>query len=140
MVLPGWAMALLQSGLNALLARWSRFAEVTADRAGLICCGDRDAAEHLLSRLALGGTSGLLSDLNIDQLVAQLDHIDRMPGRFLEIGASHPSAPRRIAALRHFANSEVLASWRPELGVAAPIGKVELDRRCEQVTNVASVL
>ncbi len=118
------------------MLRWSRCAEVTCDRAGLICCGDVQAAQSALVKLVTGGAERL-QNINIQEYLKQIDQIQSMPLRFLELGETHPLIPKRIKALRVFAHCSVLHSWRPELSSATPARSIEeTDQLCEQIIGI----
>ena len=51
------------------LNAWARRAEITCDRAGLICTRDLDASIGCLVKLALGSRK-LYSDINLDEYLA----------------------------------------------------------------------
>ncbi len=108
------AKAVVQTGVTLLLARWSRCAEITSDRAGLICCGDVQASMTALTNLTTGG-GAKLKKINIEEYVKQLDNIHSLSAKFRELGMTHPIIPKRVQALRLFSNSDVLYSWRAEL-------------------------
>jgi len=123
--------------LRMALNTWFRAAEVTADRAGLICADDSNDAINAQCKLLYGATlKG--EPVNVEAIVRQYDRLRSTPVRMLELTADHPSSVRRILALMEFLNSEVLCSWRPELKKAgvALIGKQELDARCEKYVSV----
>jgi Zn-dependent protease with chaperone function len=82
---------------------WARRAEITCDRAGLLCTRDLDASVGCLVKLALGSRK-LYSEVNLDEYLKQLDE-SRGAGRFDELGRTHPYLPKRIAALRIFADT-----------------------------------
>lgn len=125
----------VQGGLRLFFMHWSRCAEITCDRAGLICCGDLRAAQLALVKLIVGGASQL-QGFNIDEYVEQLGRSSG-PARFSELFADHPLIPRRVEALRWFAECETLYSWRPELRSSAEaLAKADVDQRCEQIVNV----
>jgi Zn-dependent protease with chaperone function len=88
------------------LRAWSRRAEVTCDRAGLICVRDEKAATSALVKLALGAQR-LYQDLDLEQYLHQLDEAKRGLGRIGELFRSHPYVPKRIEALRRFAGSSL---------------------------------
>jgi Zn-dependent protease with chaperone function len=88
------------------LTAWSRRAEVTCDRAGLLCCRDLEVSTTALAKLALGSTK-LYDELNVDAFVDQYDEGQEGVGKFTEITASHPWVPKRIKALRKFAESKL---------------------------------
>jgi len=127
------AMFPLRMALNA----WFRAAEVTADRAGMICVDDFNDAINAQGKLLYGA---LLNSepVNIEAITKQYDRLRATPVRMLELAGNHPSSARRILALMEFLNSEVLYSWRPEKNQdgAALINKQELDARCEKYVSV----
>ncbi len=88
------------------LTAWSRRAEVTCDRAGLLCCRDLSVSTTALAKLALGSTK-LYDELNLEAFVEQYDEGQDGVGKFTEITASHPWVPKRIKALRKFAESQL---------------------------------
>jgi Zn-dependent protease with chaperone function len=125
----------VQGGLRLFFLHWSRCAEITCDRAGLICCGDLRAAQLALVKLITGDASRL-QGFNIDEYVGQLRRSGG-PAHFSELFADHPLIPRRVEALSWFATCETLYGWRPELrSTGETLSKAEVDRRCEQIVNV----
>jgi len=127
------AMLPLRLALNA----WFRAAEVTADRAGMICVNDFQDAINAQGKLLYGAQLNS-EPINIEAIIKQYDKLRATPVRMLELTAGHPSSVRRILALMEFLNSEVLGSWRPEQmkDGAALINKQELDARCEKYISV----
>jgi len=127
------AMIPLRLTLNA----WMRAAEVTADRAGVICVDDFNDAINAQCKLLYGAPlKG--EPINVEAIIKQYDRMRSTPVRMLELTTDHPSSVRRILAIMEFLNSEVLCSWRPEQkkADAALIGKQELDARCEKYVSV----
>jgi len=57
------------------LFSWSRYAEISADRAGALCAADPDASARALFKLASGLTSNLI-EIRIDEFAAQADEIE----------------------------------------------------------------
>jgi hypothetical protein len=96
-------LAPLSLGVRLTLSRWHRYAEVAADRAGLLCCDDVDAAGRALLRLALGGDRGITPDAYLAQLDALRS--DDSPGRFAQLLADRPWTHKRIKALHAFHRS-----------------------------------
>lgn len=88
------------------LQAWSRRAEITCDRAGLLCTKNLDAATAATVKLALGSQK-LYKDLKMDEYLKQLEEGRRSVGRFLELFRSHPYVPKRIEALKLFAETEL---------------------------------
>jgi len=91
------------------LNSWARRAEITCDRAGVICTQSLDVSITCLVKLALGSRK-LYSDVNVDEYLAQLDEVNRGVGRLDELNRSHPYLPKRVAALRLFAETTYFRS------------------------------
>ena len=96
---------IVQPAILALRA-WSRRAEVTCDRAGLLCTRSIDVANAAMVKLALGSQK-LYKDLKIDEYLKQLPEGRKGFGRFTEVFRSHPYVPKRIEALRAFSETEL---------------------------------
>lgn len=97
-------LAPLSLGLRVALASWHRAAEISADRAGLLVCGDYEAARQALLRVALG----VRPPVDADGYLAEHDasHDGASPGRFAELLQDRPWLHKRMRALALFARSE----------------------------------
>jgi Zn-dependent protease with chaperone function len=115
------------------LQGWSRRAEITCDRAGLLCVNDLGTSTTALAKLALGSTK-LYEQLNLDAFVEQYDEGQEGVGKFTEITASHPWIPKRIKALRKFAESKL---YRERVGET---GGKTMDQVDEEVHGIIKVL
>jgi hypothetical protein len=134
--LLGIVEQLVKLGVSMFLKTWSRCSETTADRAGLICCGDLHTAQLALAKLTTGG-GPRLADINLDEYIRQLEMVNNSPLKLVELTEEHPLIPRRLAALRLFADCVVLNNWRPEMPrLAEPRSKEETDRLCAEVIGV----
>jgi Zn-dependent protease with chaperone function len=98
----GWA---LEPALIALRA-WSRRAEITSDRAGMLCGKSEVVAARALTKLALGSKK-LYEEFNIDAFLEQYEEGKNDMGRYMEVFATHPWLPKRVLAMRTFAESEL---------------------------------
>ena len=108
------------------LMAWSRRSEITADRAGLLCCGDIQIAEKALLRLLTGLAD--IENVDIDNYLRQAGEIEKfhkIPYQLQELFASHPDIPKRIKALRLFAGSELYYILS---GKSKPIDKILLSQ------------
>jgi len=81
---------------------WSRQAEYTADRGGLIACKDLAASQRALARLVIGPE--LFDRLNLEEFVKQAQNGD-LSTRASELFSSHPLLAKRLLALTEFAQS-----------------------------------
>ena len=119
-----------------MLTAWSRRSEITADRAGLLCCGDIDEACRALAQLQTGFISAENIDMN--NYVKNSKRY-RRKGTLKRVGEffmTHPPLPKRIEALKLFAESEPYYQAR---GLDAPkncLTKKELTRSVENIIAV----
>ena len=131
-------LALVSLPLRVAIQTWSRAAEITCDRAGVLCCGEADSTISAQSKLLSGG---LLSDhqINVDALLEQYDSLRSSPVRVLEMLNTHPAGVRRILAAKEFINSQVFYDWHPELKEPdlRLYSKDELDARCARFVSVS---
>ncbi len=114
------------------LNHWSRRAEITADRAGLICCGDLDAAQRAMAKIALGSKE-LYEQLDLEEYLKQLEQSQDNYGRIAEFFQSHPYVPKRIEALRLFNKS---AYYRKHMELEGGTDKAALDEKVSKIVKV----
>jgi Zn-dependent protease with chaperone function len=88
------------------LRAWSRRAEITCDRAGMLCSKDEMTAQRALTKLALGSKK-LYSEFNIEAFLEQYEEGKEGIGKYMEVFATHPWLPKRVLAMRVFAESEL---------------------------------
>ncbi len=89
------------------LMSWSRQAEISADRAGLLCCDDIKAATNSFIKLSCGLGDQYVS-FNIDDFVSQIDELKEFEDNedSDECYSTHPLSPLRVSALNNFWQSE----------------------------------
>jgi len=93
-------------------------------------------------KLALGSRK-LYSDINLEEYLAQMEEANRGVGRLDELTRTHPYLPKRVAALRLFADTTYFKSL---IGTAADpakpdappagISKEECDGRVAELLQV----
>jgi Zn-dependent protease with chaperone function len=90
------------------LLGWVRRAEITADRAGLLCCRDIDVARKALIKLRLG-FDAFTKQVNVEEFLKQEQELRResFAVRASELFYTHPLITKRIKALELFARSEL---------------------------------
>lgn len=130
--------SVLASTIQFPLNAWNRRSEISADRAGLICCGDLRIAKRALLRLEAGFMS--IDNIDIDEY---LDNSMRFRknnslGKFTELFNEHPIIPKRIEALELFANSKKYyrCSGQPIPNDKHLIDDDELDRKTEAIIKI----
>lgn len=95
------------------LFAWSRYAEISADRAGAWCAQDMDGVASALFKLASGLTSNVIR-FDLQDFLAQVDDmqaVDAEPGQGAPQGdwfSTHPFSPLRVRALQLFHQSVLM--------------------------------
>ncbi len=98
------------------LFTWSRYAEISADRAGAHCAEDIEAVSRALFKLA-SGLTGKTIQFSLDDFLRQVDEMQILDGEPSEKSpredwfSTHPFSPLRVKALQLYDQS-VLA--RPD--------------------------
>jgi Zn-dependent protease with chaperone function len=123
---------IIQPAIMTLQA-WSRRAEVTCDRASLLAVRDLDKTLASMVRLELGLEKG--SAFNAEEYLRAMPDVKKGLGRFAEMFRSHPYVPKRVQALRLFADSALYAQVTGQ----DPTGKPNLNDIDKQVTDLISV-
>ena len=123
-----WIVAPAVLALN----HWSRRAEITADRAGLLCCNDLGVAERVMVKFAVGSQQ-LFQQIDMDEYLKQAEQGKQNLGRLAELGQSHPYVTKRIQSLRLFAES---AYYRKQQGLEGGIAKASLDNQVADLVKV----
>jgi Zn-dependent protease with chaperone function len=90
--------------LQLVLLSWSRACEYSADRAGLLACGNPDKAVSTLLKLE-AATRGISPGRLQHILVEVEQHNDHWLESLNELASSHPMSVRRIRQIRDYANS-----------------------------------
>lgn len=103
------------------LLSWSRESEISADRAGLLCCQDPEAATQALLRLLHGLDAGMVpanpdaGHFDAEPVLMEFDQWQDKPlvkflVDFKRSTAEVPFVPDRIAALTYYAQSDEYAA------------------------------
>lgn len=96
--------------LALTLFTWSRYAEISADRAGAHCADDIEAVSSALFKLA-SGLSGKTIKFSLDDFLKQVDEMQILDGEPSEKSpredwfSTHPFSPLRVKALQLFDRS-----------------------------------
>ena len=119
-VLGSMAQWIWQPAVLALRA-WSRRAEITCDRAGMLCSKSDMTSARALTKLALGSRK-LYEEFNLDAFLEQYDEGKDGMGKYMEVFATHPWLPKRVLAMRVFAESALYrkAAGLGESGLTMP--------------------
>jgi len=110
----GFQIPIVSQIMELIFLFWSRKAEYTADRAGLLACRNLQAAITAEAKLAVG--KHLFSKLNLEHLTEQKRDVDEDDvARLSEAMATHPYVVNRIHAFRKFYESETYKRLTSEL-------------------------
>lgn len=117
------------------LSTWSRYAEISADRAGAHCADDLSGVARALFKLS-SGLTGDLVQFDLEAFMAQVDDMqvaDAEPGQGSSSAdwfMTHPFSPLRVKALKLYHESALVADGggsreQLELGVQTLMGLME---------------
>jgi Zn-dependent protease with chaperone function len=112
-----------------IFGRWHRCAEITCDRAGLICTGDLQGAMRVNGKLHMGGL-GNLQGFDADEYRRQAQSYNKSWLRAMELLQTHPPGPKRTEAIERFSHTDTYASWRPERraeGLLLPLSAIDAE-------------
>ena len=135
------------------LTSWSRYAEISADRAGAFCADNLEAVAHALFKLA-SGLSGNLVNFTLKDFLRQVDEmqmVDAEPGQDAPTGdwfLTHPFSPLRVKALELYDRSELskaggISAAELEVGVQGLMSLMEpsyLEGRTEAAETMRRLL
>lgn len=116
------------------LSGWMRRAEITCDRAGMLCCKDVEVSRRALAKLALGSKK-LHEEFNIEAFAQQYEEGREGVGRYAEVTASHPWIAKRLKALAAFGES---ALYRQHVGLGE--GGLSIEQTDEKVHEIIKVI
>lgn len=119
------------------LTAWSRRSEITADRAGLLCCLDLEEAKKSLLQLQSGFIDA--NHLDINNYIQNSKRYRRRSvlRRVNEFIQAHPPLSKRMEALSLFANSQLYFSAQ---GLDAPANCISEDELTRSVEHIIAVL
>jgi Zn-dependent protease with chaperone function len=112
------------------LQAWSRRAEITCDRAALLALRDEEKTLAALVKVDLGLDKN--SSFDVAEYLKNPPDIKKGLGSYAEIFRSNPYMPKRVQALRLFANSALFANVTGK----DPAGKASLPDIDKQVADL----
>ena len=118
------------------LKAWSRRSEISADRAGLLCCNSCEVAKRTLLQLAIPFMDA--SKIDIDDYINNSEkYLQKGIIRKLnEFDDAHPIIPKRIHALDKFAKSEKYYKLTNQTIPVGAISDLELERQIEGIIKI----
>ena len=127
---------LVDSTAGIALKAWSRRSEVSADRAGLLCCGSLNVAQHALMQLEMGFIDS--ENASLEDFVQCSNHFRQgsVLRRLGEFAQTHPLLPKRIEALELFTESSLLYRIAGQTPPVDAINDRTLEREVENLLKV----
>jgi len=118
------------------LMAWSRRSEVSADRAGLLCCGDGETAKRTLLQISMPFMDA--GDINLDDYVENSQKYleNGILRKVTEINDAHPIIPKRINALNLFEKSEKYFVLTGKEIPENAISNSELESKTEDIIKI----
>lgn len=123
------------------IAEWVRYADVTSDRAGIICCDDPEKFPQIFASVKAKGIKDFFgrkgSNINLEKLLKNYEIIHKTPARNIAIDPTSTLSMRRLYAGMEFLNCDILYSWRPDLNKSDihTVNKQALEVRCEIIVG-----
>lgn len=112
------------------LMSWSRRAEISADRVGLLCCQNFNAASVALIKLSCGLTEKSIQ-FDVEEYAKQMQDIQELSDLVQDVDdwfSTHPFSPLRVLAINYFWLSQ---DMRGLLGISSEkvISREDADKR-----------
>ena len=131
--LAGGLSKLILGPAQLALSGWMRRAEITCDRAGLLCGKNLQASNRAFAKLALGSTK-LYPELNLDVFIEQHEEAQADVGRYGELRESHPFLPKRLLALKAFSESKL---YREKAGLGHDgLTMTQVDEKVHEIIKI----
>ena len=118
------------------LKAWSRRSEISADRAGLLCCGDCQVAQRTLLQLEMPFMDA--DQIDLDEYVSNSSkYLSKgIIRKINEFDDAHPIIPKRIHALHVFTTSAKYYKVTRQPVPAGTISDAELESKTESIIKV----
>lgn len=127
------------------LSEWIDFADITADRAAVICCDNPENYSKIFAKILKEGFVDFYgreqADVNYEKAIAYSIEIRAVMSRNLKSRAELSKAERRIAAAEEFIRSDGLYNWRKDLKRpdTGCISMQECNIRCNIISGNAAL-
>ena len=126
------------------LSQWVKLADITADRAGMICCDEPERYAEIIAGLYQKGYVDFygrtMKDLDFEHIVNMAQVIHYTAARDIYVDKDVTDEEKRILAAVEFLNCDLLYNWRSELsseGLNVINGQL-CDVRCNIILGTSS--
>lgn len=128
--------------VRSALTDWICLSDVTADRAGIICCDDPQSYTKIVISLFNKGLYGFYRDngcgsLDYKRIIKMYETLHITPARHISLDKTWNCLERRIFAGMEFLNCETLYNWRTDIEKVDihTVNKQALEVRCEIIVG-----
>lgn len=127
---------IISKGAALPLMAWSRRSEISADRAGLLCCDDVEVAKRTLLQITMPFMDATAIDVD-DYVNNSEKYLDKgVLRRVNEFADAHPIIPKRIKSLDLYVSSEKYCKIHNKPFSSALLSDSELEAQIEKVISV----
>lgn len=123
------------------ITEWIKLADITSDRAGIICLSNPQDYPNIISNIHSKGIFVTYNKdrLELGELMKLYDILHITPARNIVIPPECSAIERRILAGLEFLSCEILYNWRSDLNKVDvhTVNKQALEVRCEIILNAA---
>ncbi|MDE7290252.1 MAG: M48 family metalloprotease [Oscillospiraceae bacterium] len=123
------------------MSEWIKLADVTGDRAGIICLNNPNDYPLIMNSLHSKSALGMYKKekLDLDELLKLYEVLHRTPARSITLPADCSYIDKRILAGLEFLSCEILYNWRADLNKVDmhTVNKQALEVRCEIILDAA---
>lgn len=123
------------------MSEWFKLADVTGDRAGIICLEKPQSYPLVMNNIQSKGGFGRYKNdrLDLNELLKLYETLHITPARNITLPADCSSIEKRILAGLEFLSCEILYNWRSDLNKADvhTVNKQALEVRCEIILDAA---
>ena len=127
--------------MSSAMLDWIALSDITADRAGLICCDKPEDYAAIMAGIRNKGLSDIYSRIgcgfDYDRVVKMFETLHFTPARSINLDESWSRLEKRVFAGLEFLNCEVLFNWREDMDKTDvhTVTKQALEVRCEIIVG-----
>lgn len=130
--------------MSAAMFDWITLSDVTADRAGIICCDNPKNYAEIMASVHSKGLNDIYSrtgcGYDSERVTKMFETLHVTPARSINLDSSWSKLEKRVFAGMEFLNCEVLFNWRDDIDKddVHTVTKQALEVRCEIIVGADS--
>lgn len=127
--------------ISGMVADWLKLADITSDRAGIICLSNPHEYPMIMTRIKNKGifSSYGKEELDLNRIMQEYEVLHITPARNIVLPGDCTAIEKRIYAGLEFLSCEILYNWRSDLSKVDThtVNKQALEVRCEIILDAA---